>query len=386
MLGAAKAEPRFARRTPRLVDDRRLGRPGVEEFRGRRRRTGARREGGLRGARTKGERSGGAGQEEGGRRGEDPARTPAEPPLGGPDPVTLQPAGEVLRELSRVRVAVVDPPRHRLEADGLERGEDDRVHLQRGDLGRSLHRIVRRLHHDFHGGLAFEGQAPGQNLVEHDAHRIDVGPPIDGFGAAHLLRAHVGRGSDDPAFRGEGLCDIGPHPLGQAEVRHVRLVPAVDEDVGGLEVPVDDPQFVGVVDGEGDVPEDHDLLPDRDRALPPPLRKGLTLDEFHGDVAPAVDDARFIDRHDVGMFEFRAEARLADEAFLFERLLLPLGVRAREEEFQRHPAVQVVVVGLVDDAHAAASDLRQQRELPEGSQGFGGRGRARRGDRLRGSR
>lgn len=68
--------------------------------------------------------------------------------------------------------------------------------------------------------------------------------------AGGLFGGHVIRGTEGLA----GERDLGslPQVLGQPEIGELRLVVRIQEDVGRLEVPVEDALGVGVVDGAGD--------------------------------------------------------------------------------------------------------------------------------------
>ena len=87
----------------------------------------------------------------------------------------------------------------------------------------------------------------GQQLVEHDAQAEDVGSPIDPVTfAPGLLGAHVGRRAGQPAPLAEVFI-----LEGEPEVGHAGFARSVDQDVGGLDVPVDQPSGVGVMQGVG---------------------------------------------------------------------------------------------------------------------------------------
>ena len=79
------------------------------------------------------------------------------------------------------------------------------------------------------------------------AQGVDVGGGADPVALApELLGGHVGRRAQDPVGVGEGRLVQGH---GQAEVAHEGDPPALgvalQQDVGGLEVPVDQVQAVG---------------------------------------------------------------------------------------------------------------------------------------------
>ena len=96
--------------------------------------------------------------------------------------------------------------------------------------------------------VAPERPAAGQQLVEDDAQAEDVRAAIDPVPLAPgLLGAHVGRRPGEPGSLAEVLV-----PQRQPEVGHVRLAVEVDQDVGRLDVPVDQVPRMGMVQRLGD--------------------------------------------------------------------------------------------------------------------------------------
>ena len=142
--------------------------------------------------------------------------------------------------------------------------------------------------------------------------------------------------------------------LGQAEVEDLRLPAAGDEDVGRLDVAVDDAGRCA-----------------RRRArrrsgwpcpAPAPGRMGLPCDAvlqrlafqaLHDDEGLALVLADVVDGADVRMVQGGGGAGLALEAL--ERLLI--AGELRRQELEGHEAAQARVLGLVDHAHAAAAQL-----------------------------
>ena len=97
-------------------------------------------------------------------------------------------------------------------------------------------------------GFGDERSSPGQQFVEDHAQAEDVGSPIDPMTfTTGLLWAHVRRRSCDPGTLAEVLV-----LERQSEVGDERLPRGVDQDVGGLDVPMDQPPCVSIVQGFGD--------------------------------------------------------------------------------------------------------------------------------------
>ena len=102
-----------------------------------------------------------------------------------------------------------------------------------------------------HVGDARERDRSRQRLEEHAAEPIDVGAPVHVV-AADLLGRHV---VDRPDEMPVGRPPVGD-ALGQAEVREVHVlatVLAVEQDVRGLDVAVDEPACVRGVERIGDL-------------------------------------------------------------------------------------------------------------------------------------
>ena len=105
-------------------------------------------------------------------------------------------------------------------------------------------------HRQLGEGGALVGQPPGEELVEDHAERVDVRGGVRLL-AARLLGGEVGRGPDHRSHLGDPRLLAG---AGDAEVRelhgHVAAArgPADDHQVPGLDVAVDDPVAVGVVE------------------------------------------------------------------------------------------------------------------------------------------
>jgi hypothetical protein len=98
--------------------------------------------------------------------------------------------------------------------------------------------------------LPLERPLAGGHLVKDDAQAEDVGPLIDRL-ALGLLRRHVGRGSDHPAFSGHvhisgGQLFILLQQLGQSEVEDLGPPFLVEHDVAGLQIAVQHAMLVRI--------------------------------------------------------------------------------------------------------------------------------------------
>ncbi|MEM9595057.1 MAG: hypothetical protein AAGD06_12360 [Acidobacteriota bacterium] len=221
-------------------------------------------------------------------------------------------------------------------------------------------RLLEPLHRGGEGIGAVEGEAAGDHLVKHDAEGVEVGGGGDLRRPLHLLRRHVGRrtddsGAGDPRRQGVG----GAGPPGDAEVGHHRPHAAAvlrhEEDVLGLEVPVDDPGPVGSVEGGGHLLQKRQAGLGGHPPLPPqPLGQGLPLEQLHGQegygVAPSPVLTEVEDAADVGVGHQPGEGDLPLETVDGAGLLLQVGAHRLEGD----PLPQLQILGLVDLPHAAA--------------------------------
>ncbi len=91
------------------------------------------------------------------------------------------------------------------------------------------------------------------------------------------------------------------------------------------------------------------------------IRQAAPLDKLHRVVMDAALAADGEDRHDVGMVQPRDGLGLAMEPL--HGLLVRDG--AEPEDLQGHPTAERGLLGLVDDAHAAAADLADDAEIAE---------------------
>ena len=205
------------------------------------------------------------------------------------------------------------------------------------------------LHRDLDRCVAVERQRPGDQLVEHDAERVEIRALVD-VRAARLLGREVLRGADDRSrlrhLRRAGARD--------AEVGHLDPPLAVDEDVVRLDVAVD--EVLAVRDAQ--CGEDLARVVDRDRdrrgaAGGDQLLQAAPVEVLHRDVVGALGLPAVEDRDDVRVREARCVLRLAAEA-LDELLVVRVPV---VQDLDRDPAAQFLVLGEVDVRHAAGAKL-----------------------------
>ena len=150
--------------------------------------------------------------------------------------------------------------------------------------------------------------------------------------------------------QGAGLRDLGDAEVEDLD-RELAIRPAHAEEVGGLEVPVDDAERVRVRDGLAGLEDEVDRLLDRQEAtLLEPRREVESLEVVHHDVGtavlqlPHVGHAGHVLSLDLGRRPGLLE-KAADEDGLLEGL--------GQQELQRDPLVELEVMRGDDDAHPA---------------------------------
>ena len=244
-----------------------------------------------------------------------------------------------------------------------QRAEHDEVEIPRdltANRGGRLRDLREVLHRDLDRRLAGERHLPGEQLVEQDPGRVEVGRLVDGR-AAGLLGGEVLGGADDRARLGH-LARTGSR---DPEVRHLDAALVVDEDVVRLDVPVDDPVAMGVAERGQHLA--HVRHRDRDRARAArddQLLQRAPLDVLHDDEVRPLYLSAVVDRDDVRVREARGMRRLATEPLDELRVVrVPL-----VEHLDRDLATELLILGEPDVGHAAAPELALE-PVPAGKDG-----------------
>ncbi len=193
---------------------------------------------------------------------------------------------------------------------------------------------------------------PDEHLRENQAERVDVGALIDGL-ARRLFGRHVGERSDDRAGRGRKRARLGR--TRDPEVGDDRLLGVVDEDVGGLEIAVDDASLVRGAKARHDLPGERQRAGHRQLAFRGQQTREIgAVDERHRDVLDAVDLAHVVDADDVGMRDLPREHELALEPSL--QLLRGQRIRIRLDHLERERQPQLGIPDVINGAHPAHAE------------------------------
>ena len=200
-----------------------------------------------------------------------------------------------------------------------------------------------------------ERVAPGDDLVERDAERIDVAARIE-VGAGGLFGRHVMRRAEDHLLvRADGVLVL--HVAGEAEVGQLRAAGRRDHDVAGLHVEMEHAEPRGMLEGARDL---HDQAARFERrqlaALPKQRAQGAALDVFHHEVVMPVGLGNVDRLDDVGMVQPGGGAGFLEESLDEDGVLGEPG----GEHLDGDDAVHAHLVGAVDMAHAAAREFRAQ--------------------------
>ena len=204
-------------------------------------------------------------------------------------------------------------------------------------------------------GRAREGRLPGEALVDHTAERVDVRTLVHRV-ARDLLRRDVLEGADDlPGDRDSGQR---AGSLREAEVAEVAMLATGgcgDEDVGRLDVPMDESLLVSGVEGLRDLREEVDgPLRLECPVLGDDLREIGAFDVAHREEENAVLLSGLVDGDDVRMVERGRDPRLAQEALAEALVLGELG----RDHLERDLAPEPCLLGTVDRTHPPAADER----------------------------
>ncbi len=211
--------------------------------------------------------------------------------------------------------------------------------------------------------LRLERQDPGEQLVEDDPEGVDIAPRIDGaLGPSGLFRAHVVGGTDPLPFCGEQrlLVRAESDRLGDAEIDDLRyLLPVFDrhQDVAGLQVAVDDPFLVRMLNPAADGDEQLQPFFQAERMGVAVAAERRTFDVFHRDVGAA--------RTALAGIEHPGDVRVAHQG---QRLALGRKAgghlqtaRTGADQLERHGATdRVLLLGKEHLPHAPRAEPTEQ--------------------------
>jgi hypothetical protein len=154
----------------------------------------------------------------------------------------------------------------------------------------------------------------------------------------------------------------GRRELREAEVEHLCVSAARDEDVGGLDVAVDDAFCVRCVERVGDFDSELDEQIKRERPAINLMLQSLAFEELHREKGPAIVLADLVDRANVRMVQRGGSAGFALKSF--ECLRIARGLF--RQKLQRDVAAKSEILGFIYDAHPAAAELFEDAVMRDG--------------------
>ena len=213
-----------------------------------------------------------------------------------------------------------------------------------------------------HGDRRFpvEGHGSGQHFIEHHAQRIQIALRVRVL-AAGLLGRDIVYGAER-RLRVRNRARRRVHQPRDAEIRHLHDALLIDEDVLGLNIPVNNVVFMGMVERRQNLQRVAHRLRRREPPFPADdvLERGA-VNVLHDDIAHIAVDAHAVHLHDVLMRHLRGGNRLVVEpAHKF-----PVCLKFGAQNLQRHLAFFDFIPRAVYHGHAAGSD-NAQNAIPAG--------------------
>ena len=207
------------------------------------------------------------------------------------------------------------------------------------------------------GTAAAKHPLAGQHLQQHQASGEHVHSFAD-HALADVLGSHVGRRADQA---GIVLPRIGA-ANGDTEVHDARHPRTIKQDVGGLEVAVDNAQRMRLGQGVGHLAHQMGGTCRRHRPTrPQDVVQAAAVDVFEYQVDVAVLFAGIVDGHDVRVMELADGTGFVEQRRTQRRVGL-----GKVEGLDRHFPLQLWIPGKIDHALAAASKFPADFETADG--------------------
>ena len=218
------------------------------------------------------------------------------------------------------------------------------------------------LEHQRLGPVLLERPAAGRHLVEHRAERVDVRPRVSRLAADRFGR-HVGHGAQDhPGLRQVRHAVGRVQQTGESEVEDLGSSGRRQHDVAGLQVAMQHATAMRVFQGIADLRSNPRHHVELERASLEERLEGPARDVFHDEEVQVVLGVEVEDRGDPGVGQARENVRLAAKSLARDRICQ----RAPQEHLDRHVAVEMLVVGAIDLAHAARAEGFEDSIVGEG--------------------
>jgi hypothetical protein len=139
----------------------------------------------------------------------------------------------------------------------------------------------------------------------------------------------------------------------QAEIEQLGLAVPGDENIGRLDVAVDDAFGMGSVECVGNLDAEFQHEVDGQRFAVDAVFEGLALEIFHGQKRAAIFFADVVDGADVGVVQGRGGTGFAAEPIQNGEMAADL----IGQKLERNETAEARVLGFVDHAHSPAAQL-----------------------------
>ena len=271
-------------------------------------------------------------------------------------------ASHVARELLDRRVPPVGLLPDGSQHDGVQIAPEPAATDLRRHRARRLGFLEEDRAHHLGGRTTLEAVHPsaGEQLVQHGAEGVHVGRRGHRLATDLLGRGVLRRHHPHAAL---GLVVLAIHQLGDAEVEQLGLAVRGDQDIGRLEVAMDDEVLVGVAHGVTDVEKQSEpgVHVEAVRLAVPDDRS--TLDELDGEPRlPLGGDAAIEQPGDVGVVEPRQDLAFGEEAAVDGG-----GVHPFPDELEGDALLELTVgpLGEIHHAHPAPRQLAHDPIRPD---------------------
>ncbi len=242
---------------------------------------------------------------------------------------------------------------------GVARQElgDDLIERRLGDFSGGLGRLALHLLESALDAFTGESGGRGHHLVAQYPDGVEVSQRRDNALAKQLGR-HIARGADALSGHGEGAGAAGIEDFDEAKIEQLdrgRRLRRQEEDIGGLEVTVDDLSLVGFGERREDLRHQEGRLYGPARTLIEAPREGFTVEPLHNDEEDSsLGVAAGEGSDDIGVAKLKGHLGLLHEA-LRCRLIVAGGLAAECFDGDR---VALFVAPFIDLGEATAADHR----------------------------
>src|SRR5206468_3189888 len=205
---------------------------------------------------------------------------------------------------------------------------------------------------NYRRGGAGEGKAAGGHLVQHGTEREQIATSVEAVFASCLFRRHVGYSTHFSLAS----------QLGETEIENLYLTALSDEDVGRLDVTMNDALGMRGFERLGELNADIEQAIKRQGRTKQLVIKALAFEQFHRDERLAVRVFNRVDGTNIRVVQGRGGAGLEQKAVKHG------GVpgHVRRKKLKRDTTTQSEVLRFVNHAHSAAPELAGDAVMRDG--------------------